>query len=178
MRAETLEPLGRAYRESPTPQNRAKLKRFAASHSKDSLGARALLALGATDFERKAFAEALPNLESAQRRLPKLADYTAYLIASSQSGLQKHSEAVQALEPLWTASPKSPLLANSVLLAARSHLAMQQPKQASDLLRKHLPELPEAPAHLLLGSAAEAAGDDAGAVSHYQTVFHNQPDSP
>jgi hypothetical protein len=45
--------LTRALRESPSPEHRAELERFAAAHPKDNQGALARLALGIAAYEQK-----------------------------------------------------------------------------------------------------------------------------
>ncbi|HUS07087.1 MAG TPA: tetratricopeptide repeat protein, partial [Bryobacteraceae bacterium] len=177
LHAETPEALGRNYRKNPSSQNRAALVRFAAAHPKDIEGAEALLALAAADFERRAFAEVIFSLQAAEKRLPKLADYTAYLAASSKAELNNPSEALKRLETVWKQAPASPLLAKSLLLAAKADLELKKPKDAIDLLRKYSTVVPQPQGDLLSGAAAEAMGDGLGAAGYYQRVYCLYPNS-
>src|SRR4051812_19395654 len=114
----TLETLARNYRKSQTDPFRTSLQRFASTHAKDAQGARALFALGAIDYERKRYTDAITNLQAASKRVPKLADYSAYLEASAQSESGNYEACVKALDPVWTATPDSPLRARAAMLAA------------------------------------------------------------
>jgi hypothetical protein len=160
--AQTPDALSRTYRKNPTPQNRAALARFAQAHPRDVEGAQALFALGAVDFERRAFPEAIASLQSAEKRLPRLADYSAYLIASSNAELSNPAEVVKRIDTVWKHAPASPLLAKSVLLAAKADVDLQKPKDGIELLRKHSSAIPQPQGDLLLASSSEAMGDGDG----------------
>jgi soluble lytic murein transglycosylase len=173
----TLETLARNYRKSQTDPFRASLQRFATTHAKDAQGARALFALGAIDYERKRYADAITNLQAASKRIPKLADYSAYLEASAQSESGNFEACVKALDPVWTATPDSPLLARSAMLAATANLQLKRPKEALERLRKYYAELPQPQGDLLVAQSSEAVGDPVAAVSYYQRVYYQKPSS-
>jgi soluble lytic murein transglycosylase len=176
--AEPLESLATSYRKNPTTIGRSALEKFAAAHPKDTEGAQALLALGTVDYERAAFPQAIVNLRAAGKRLPRVRDYIAYLTAAAAFGAQNYPDAVTELEGVWNNSPPSPAVPKAVLLAAHSFLEMKRPKDAIDLLRKHLTEVPAPQGDFLLAKCFEALGDAVSAATYYQNVYYLQPASP
>ena len=172
--AQALDDLARQYRKQPTAAVRASLLRIAKAHPKDTMGAQALFALGAVDFERGETTTALENLRAAQPRLSKIGDRLAFLIASA---LDDPAAAAEAAAPVWTHQPASPLASRAVLLAAKAFLDAQEPRRALDLLRAHQGNLPPPEALLLLARAAEAAGDPASAAAFLQQVYYTHPTS-
>jgi len=166
--AGTLQQLVQTYRKNPTAETRAAVLQ----HEKEPL---ALLALGATETEQKQFTEALEHLKAIQNRLPSLADYVAYLTAATQFELQDFEAVAKTLPPVLENKPVSPLLAKAVLLQANAYLKLEKPKEAIDLVEKHLPELVEPQADSLLAHAYEMTGDTAQAAARFQHIYVEHP---
>jgi soluble lytic murein transglycosylase len=173
--AQTLENLALAYRKNPKPQTRAAVLRYAGAHPKDINGALALLVLGATEMEQRQFGDAQQHLQAAEKRLPALRDYAAYLRAAAEFELREFSETEHALKPVWDNTPISPLAGKTVVLQANSFLQDNKPKKAIELVQKHLTDLPESQAEDLLAHAYELAGDAANAALHYQRIYVEFP---
>ncbi|HYI97222.1 MAG TPA: transglycosylase SLT domain-containing protein [Bryobacteraceae bacterium] len=102
-------------------------------------------------------------------------DYRAYLAAEQYALAGNHPQVVEALRPIWTFTPVSPLLGKSVVLAARSYELLGQYADALQSLRDHIERLPQPEGWMLLARNAEAAGDNAGAAAYYQRVFFEHP---
>ncbi|MDP8980249.1 MAG: transglycosylase SLT domain-containing protein [Acidobacteriota bacterium] len=158
----------------PLPQTRAGLISYAAAHPKDTTGALALLALGITEMDQKQFAEAIPHFKAAGKRLPKLADYAAYLAAASEFELHQFHDAEHALAPVFSQTPPSPLNGKAAVLGANAYLQDGNPRKALDLVARHNAEMSEAQSESLLAHALEAQ-HDAGAAAHYRKVYLEYP---
>jgi soluble lytic murein transglycosylase len=174
-RAQTLESLARAFHLHRTPANQAALQRFAAAHPKDQEGALALLALAVAEREQGRCADALRHLSLAPTRLAKLADYIGYYRAAAEFDLGNFAAPVQDVEAVWKADPRSPLVGDAALLAARAHRESGQPADAVAVLRANYASLPQPAGDLLLASCYRAANDLASAVVYYQRVFYQYP---
>ncbi len=174
LQAQGLEPLARAYREKNTPQNKAPLAAFAVAHPKDQDGALALFALGASE---KIPAEAVKYLEKANPRLPKLADYTAMLLAAGYYALKDYPKAAQAANVVFSYNPTSPLGARTAPIAAKIYLAAGQPGEGVRILRRYSSDLAQPSGDLLLGMCLEAAGDLPAAAMSFQRVYFQYPAS-
>jgi soluble lytic murein transglycosylase len=173
--AQSLETLGANYRKTPNPRTRAALLRYAHAHPSDKNGALALLALGATEIDERQFGDALQHLTAAAKRLPKLADYTAYLSATSQFELRQFSDTEKTLEPVWQSTPASPLVAKSVTLEVNTYLQDGKRGRALELIQKHLTDFSVPQAELLLARSYEADGSGAAAATHYQKIYIEYP---
>jgi tetratricopeptide (TPR) repeat protein len=160
--------------QTPLPQTRAGLIAYANAHPRDSSGALALLALGVTEVDQKQFSDAIPHLKAAGKRLPKLADYTAYLVSASEFELHQFHDAEHALVPVFSQNPPSPLNGKAAVLAANAYLQDGNPRKALDVIARHNAEMTEAQAELLLAHAMEAQ-HDAGAAAHYRKVYLEYP---
>ena len=172
--AQSLEPLARAYREKNSPQNKVPLTAFAAAHPKDQDGALALLALGASE---KLPAEAVRLLEKANPRLPKIADYTAMLLATNQLALRNYSKVLQHAAIVFSFNPPSPLAARTAPIAARAHLALGKPEEGIKLLRRFAADLAQPAGQLLLAKSLEASDDLQSAALAFQNVYYQYPAS-
>jgi soluble lytic murein transglycosylase len=173
--AQSLETLGASYRKTPNPRTRAALLRYATAHPSDKNGALALLSLGATEIDERQFGDALHHLTAAAKRLPKLADYTAYLSATSEFELRQFSDTEKSLEPVWQSTPASPLVAKSVTLQVNAYLQDGKPGPALELVQKHLTNFTVPQAELLLARSDEAAGNRDAAAAHYQKIYAEYP---
>ncbi len=172
--AQTLETLARGYHATPTPAARGELLRYASLHGKDVNGALALLVVGAADTDAGRYADALIHLRIAEKRLPKLADYIQFQIATAEYALNDASAAKTA-NRIWDQSIRSPLAPKAALLAARAHLLEKKPKQALEILKKHYGALPQPQGDYLLATTYEAAGDFVNAVTYYQRTYYYYP---
>ncbi len=173
----SLEALARGYREKPTAINRAALLKFAAGHPSDPSGSLALLAAGAVSVENHRDAEALTTLRLLARRLPTLADYAAFAVASAEAGNGDFEAATKSASSVWSFQPKSPLATKAILLAAKAYSDSNSPKQALALLQQHYNALPQPQADLAMAKAFEAAADPVRAVVYYQRVYYGYPTS-
>ena len=174
-RAQPLESLAQAFHLQRTPANQAALERFAAAHPKDQEGALALLALAVAEREQGRSADALRHLSLAPTRLARLADYIGYYRAAAQFDVGNFGASVQDLEAVWKANPRSPLVGDAALLAARAQRESGKPAEAVAVLRANYALLPQPAGDLLLATCYRAANDLTSAVVYYQRVFYGYP---
>lgn len=174
----SLETLASNYRKTPNPHTRAAVLNFAHAHPNDQSGALALLVLGATEIDQRQFGDALRHLETARKRLPKLADTIGYLTAVSQFELRDFASTESTLQPVWQSQPASPWIAKSVTLEVNSWLQLSQAPKAAALVDQHLADLTEQQADLLLARAYAAQGNAAEATARYQKIYIQHPLSP
>src|SRR5260370_21903663 len=87
--AQTLDALAHNYHDKPTPATRAAVLSYANAHPKDASGALAMLVLGVGEMDGRQYKDALTHLRAAEKRLPTLADYPAYLKAAAQYQLNE-----------------------------------------------------------------------------------------
>ena len=173
--AQSVESLGASYRKTPSPRTRAALLRYANAHPSDKNGALALLALGATEVDERQFGDALKHLTAAGKRLPKLADYAAYLSATSEFELRQFSDTEKTLEPVWQSTPASPLVTKSVALEANAYLQDGKPARALELVQRHLTDFTVPQVELLLARCYEMDGNRDAAAAHYQKIYIEYP---
>jgi peptidoglycan lytic transglycosylase len=173
--AQSLDALADRYRKTPTASARAAVMRYAERHRRDKNGALALLLLGAKENDQHQFGDALTHLKAAQKRLPELADYDAYLSAVAESGLREFNDTEATLQPVWQSMPASPLVTKSVLLQAESYLQGGNPAAAVTLVQQHMADLPTPPAELLLARGYEAQSNASAAAEHYQKIYIEYP---
>ncbi|HEV2688102.1 MAG TPA: hypothetical protein VGV35_06095, partial [Bryobacteraceae bacterium] len=173
--AQSLETLAENYRKTPNPKTRAAVMRFASAHPNDRNGALALLLLGNTEVDQRQFGDALQHLQAAGKRLPKLADYAAYLSAECQSELREFGAVEKTLEPVWQSSPASPWIAKSVELQVGAYLEDHKAAKAIALVQKHLADLPDSQAEVLLARAYEGDGNGEGAAGQYRKIYVEHP---
>src|SRR5579863_2874899 len=67
------------------------------------------LKAAASALDAKGYSAAAASLNGLAQRLPKLADYVAWLEASTQFGLKNYAAVAPALDPVWKQTPPSPL---------------------------------------------------------------------
>ena len=143
------------------------------------------LALGQTQTALKAasaaldarqYGEALSQLK--QVRQPKIADYAAWMAASAYYELNDNAGVVEALKPVWTQVPKSPLIGRGAMLSAKTYIRANEAGKASEVLKRYYDELSQPDGDLALAAAYEAAQDSRNAVLSYQRVYYNYPTSP
>jgi peptidoglycan lytic transglycosylase len=130
---------------------------------------------GASALDEKRYAAAISTLEPLSKRLPNLADYLAWLVASAQYGARNYAAVPAALAPVWKQTPPSPLAARAYVLAAQADVQNGKPKDAVDILRKNYAALPQPQGDLALTNAFDAAGDAVSAAIYAQRVYYGFP---
>ena len=172
-----IEQQTRDYFKNPTLAGRASLLKFAVAHGKDSDGALALLAVAQSDIDGKREAEAIGELKGLDKRLPKIADYVAFLTATAQFNLKQDEAAAKSASPAWVNLVKSPLAARSAMLAVKALTRAEKPRGALEILKRTYAELPQPAGDELLAETFEAAADRASAANYYQRVYYQFPAS-
>lgn len=180
--AQTVEQQTRDYFRNPTLAARATLFKFAQAHPKDSDGALALLAVAQSDIDAKREPDAIAELKGLAHRLPKIADYVAFLTATAQFNLKQDVEAAKSAAPAWvnektTHSVKSPLTSRAAMLAAKALTRAEKPREALEILKRSYADLPQPAGDELLAETFEAATDRASAANYYQRVYYQYPAS-
>jgi soluble lytic murein transglycosylase len=135
------------------------------------------LKAGASALDAKRYAAAAASLNGLAKRLPKLADYAAWLDASAQFGLKNYGAVPATLDMVWKQMPASPLAAKAYVLAAQAAIQNGAPQSAVDLLRKNYAALPQPQGDLALAQAFAAAGDSINAAVYDQRVYYGYPAS-
>jgi soluble lytic murein transglycosylase len=126
----------------------------------------------------KRFSVAAPLLGDLRARLPELADYAGWYLATSQSELKNYPAVRPALDAVFQQIPRSPLRGRASLLAADAYLKMNQPQDAIQVLREYYAETTAPQSDLMLADAFLAAGDKVNAAVYYQRVYFGYPQSP
>jgi soluble lytic murein transglycosylase len=135
------------------------------------------LKAGATALDAKHYSQAIAGLSPLIKRLPKLADYAAWLLASAEFESQDYGAVPKSLDAIWKQSPASPLTPRATLLGAHAYLQSGAPKEALDLLRKNYAALPQPQGDLAMAGAFAAAGDAVSAAIYDQRVYYTYPNS-
>ncbi|HXR34494.1 MAG TPA: transglycosylase SLT domain-containing protein, partial [Candidatus Binataceae bacterium] len=175
--AQTLDTLAHNYRDEPAAATRAAVLSYANAHPKDASGALALLVLGVGQMDGKQYKDALTHLRAAEKRLPKLADYPAYLNAAAEYQLGEIDKVERELKPIWDNSPPSPLVVKAIVLEANAYIRSGDPRKAVHLLEQRGSEIAPEKTALLLAKAYEAMGDKTAAAAQYQRVYTEFPQS-
>ena len=171
----SLDTLARNYHDRPSAATRSAVLSYANAHPKDVNGALALLVLGSGEMDGKQFQEALTHLRASEKRLPKLADYPAYLKAAADFELHDYAHVEKDLKPVWDNTPTSPLVVKAVLLEANAYLENGDPKKAIHLLEERGAEAAPEKVTLLLAKSYEAWGDAAAAAAQYVKLYTEYP---
>ncbi len=154
--------------------------------SKTLLVAAAFLATGATDpladlksasaaIDAGHYPAAIASLQPLEKKLPKLGDYVAWLLATARFDSQDYAKVPKTLEAVWAQTPPSPLAARAVMLASQAYLKSGDPKSAVDILRKKYEALPQPGGDLAMAGAFAASGDRVSAAVYYQHVYYGFP---
>ena len=133
------------------------------------------LKAGSDALDARQYATAIKILQPLERGLPKLADYSAFLVASAEFGLKNYSATPKALEAVWKQAPSSPLAARAYILAAQADQQSGAAQAAVELLRKNYAALPQPQGDLAMAAAFAAAGDPVSAAVYYQRVYYGFP---
>ncbi|MGA3099601.1 MAG: transglycosylase SLT domain-containing protein [Bryobacteraceae bacterium] len=166
-----LATLVRAWRDAPTAARRAAVENYAARHAKDRDGALAYLSLGIVSFEGRDYERAIAALRAA--KVPQLADYAAYYLASARVESNDGVAAVKDLEPAHALGLSSPLSARAWIVEARA-LRASDAGGSARLLRDHYPDLPQPEGDLALADSYQAANDFPRAAEFYQRVYYQR----
>jgi soluble lytic murein transglycosylase len=135
------------------------------------------LKAGSVALDAKRYAAAISLLEPLGKRLPKLADYSAWFLASAQFGVKNYSKVPATLEVVWKQKPPSPLAARAYILAAQAYEQSGAPNNAVEILRKNYALLPQPQGDLALATAFGLAGDAVSAAVYNQRVYYGFPAS-
>jgi soluble lytic murein transglycosylase len=135
------------------------------------------LKAGADALDAKHYPQAIAALSSLIKKLPKLADYAAWMLASAQFESQDYGAVPKSLDAVWKQSPPSPLAPRAILLAARAYLQNGAPKDALEILRKNYATLSQPQGDLAMAAAFAAAGDAVSAAIYDQRVYYVYPNS-
>src|SRR6185369_6114273 len=95
------------------------------------------LKTGADALDAGRYPAAIAALKGLPQRLPKLADYSAWFLASAQSASKDYAAVPGTLDTVFKQSPASPLVPRSALLAAGALTQNNNPVAALELLRKY-----------------------------------------
>jgi soluble lytic murein transglycosylase len=135
----------------------------------------ARLARGIDRFESGKYGEAIQDLKAAEAQAPKLADYSAFYLASSRAGLKDYAQVHADLAPLRSLSLASPLAAKAALLEAKALIETGSAAAGVSLLREHYDELPQPAGDCALAEGSAAAQDMPQAATYYNRVYHLYP---
>lgn len=127
-------------------------------------------------IEGKRYPAAIAELKDV--RAPKLADFTAWYLASAHYESKNYAETIAALDPIFRNQPVSPFFSGAVLLAADAYLKNGQPAEVVRFVREHYATLTPPQGEMALADAYAALGDKAGAAVYYQRVYYGYPQSP
>ncbi|HXP84142.1 MAG TPA: transglycosylase SLT domain-containing protein [Bryobacteraceae bacterium] len=142
------------------------------------------LKAGVEAYEAKHYPAAIGALGPLAKRLPQLADYAEWFLASAQFDAKEFARVPQTLEPVWKHTPASPLAGRAVLLAAKSDLQAddkapgaktEAAEAALNLLRTNYAMLPQPQGDLSVAAAFEATGDQVSAAIYDQRVLYGFP---
>lgn len=128
------------------------------------------------------YGTAIQHLRGLGPRIPKLSDYVAYYLASSEMQLGEVDNAARDLTAYRAnAIAASPLAGKLSLLDARALLAEKTPTAntaALDVLQKDYSTLPQPDGDFALGMAYEGTGEKLQAALSYVKVYYNHPNTP
>lgn len=122
-------------------------------------------------------ASAIAALKPLDKKLPKLADYVTWFLASAQFDAQDYAGVPKTLEAVWSQSPASPLVWRAALLDARALEQAGNPQGALEVLRKYYDKLPQPQGDLAMATAFAASGDLVSAAVYHQRVYYGFPGS-
>jgi soluble lytic murein transglycosylase len=133
------------------------------------------LKAGADAIDARRYAAAISTLQPLAKRIPKLADYAAWLLASAEFEAQDYAAVEKSLEPVWSQSPASPLFPRAVVLGASAYEQSGQTQKAVDILRAHYSGLTQPEGDLAMATAFEESGDRVSAAVYFQRVYYGYP---
>jgi soluble lytic murein transglycosylase len=176
--APSCESEARIWRGSAKSPDRAALELCAVRLAAAPAGAAARLAMAVAAIEAQRYAEAQPILQRVRGPLlSRIDDYLAFFQASTLAGLNKHAEAIAALEPIWKQQLVSPVAGRAAFLAAKSYLAMGRATEAAQLLEKNEAQLPQPQGDYAAAEAWLSAGNREKAEVFFARVYFRYPQS-
>jgi peptidoglycan lytic transglycosylase len=133
------------------------------------------LKAGADALDAGHYPAAIAALKGLPQRLPKLADYAAWFLASAQSSSKDYASVPATLDTVFKQSPASPLVPRAALLAADALTQNNDPNAALELLRKYYAVLSQPKGDLAMAAASAGSGDNVSAAIYYQRVYYGFP---
>jgi soluble lytic murein transglycosylase len=133
------------------------------------------LKIAVAQLQGKQSGNGVATLKPLSAKLPKLADYIAWLIASAQFDAQSYADVPATLAPVWAQSPPSPLIWRAALLASRASLQTGHAHEALEVLRKSYDKLPQPQGDLAMATAFAADNDLISAAVYDQRVYFGYP---
>ena len=130
---------------------------------------------GADALEAGHYPAAIAALKGLPQRLPKLADYAAWFLASAQSASKDYAAVPATLDVVFKQSPPSPLVPRAALLAAGALTQNSDAAAALELLRKYYSVLSQPKGDLAMAQAFAGSGDNLSAAIYYQRVYYGFP---
>lgn len=174
--APSCESEARAWRGSAKPPDRLALEQCAVRLAASPAGAAARLTMAVAAIEAQRFAEAQPILQRVRGPLLRgIDDYLAFFQASVLAGLDRHADAVAALEPVWRQQPVSAIAGRAALLAAKSYMTLGKPEQAAGLLERFESQTAQPQGDFATAEAWLAAGNRAKAATYFARVYFRYP---
>ena len=165
-----LQLLARELRNTESPAPYARLADFARAHPNDELGARAALALGYFDYNKKRFAAADGWMEKAQLEMV-LREYVLFWHAQVNRARGHNPEALRQLDSLRRDFPDSAISEQTVEALAQTALLLGQPARAIEALDAYS-KTAEKPALLLLRAQAKERSKQLLAAAHdYLAIY-------
>jgi peptidoglycan lytic transglycosylase len=133
------------------------------------------LKAGADALDAGRYPAAIAALKGLPQRLPKLADYAAWFLASAQSATKDYATVPATLDTVFKQSPASPLVPRAVLLAAGALTQNNDAAAALELLRKYYSVISQPKGDLAMAAAFAGSGDNVSAAIYYQRVYYGFP---
>jgi soluble lytic murein transglycosylase len=133
------------------------------------------LKIAVAQLQGKQSGNGVATLKPLAAKLPKLADYISWLIASAQFDAQSYADVPATLGPVWAQSPPSPLMWRAALLASRADLQTGHAHEALEVLRKYYDKLPQPQGDLAMATAFAADNDPVNAAVYDQRVYYGYP---
>lgn len=130
---------------------------------------------GVEAYQGKRLPAAMVALAPMAKRLPQLADYALWFLASAEFESKDLAHVPLTLERVWKQTPASPLAGRAVLLAAKAELLAGNNAAALATLRTNYSLLPQPQGDLALAGAFYANGDPVSAAIYDQRVFYGFP---
>jgi soluble lytic murein transglycosylase len=139
-------------------------------------GAGARLKAAVESIERGQTAPAIAELQAVRSRFPAIADYLGYWLAQAYAAEKNWTGVLQAVAPVWTARPESPLAGRAAVLAGSALLELQRPAEVPALLERVAEGNRQQPESFALAARAlEQTGDLPGAAAYWQKVYTLYP---
>ena len=172
-----LRTVSQSFLDSPTPDARRALLRFASKHANHPAGALAYLALGYRAIQEGELEDAVLVLRGGRNLVSPVRDYLDYYLGRALLQLGRHQEALQVWNSFRQRHPNSSLRARAAAARAETLIQAAQPAAAVQFLKASRPDLRRPQADLLLGRAYAAAGNGRAAIEAYRQAYYLYPAS-